>query len=311
MNTSRTLPSSPSFRDDTIRLKRYRLPILLEWLDEFNDRMGREGVPHVGRPMRAWFEWCRETGESLEIADPEAKQIFDWFETRSPAGSLFIRPIFTGAFYFDARFWTVTIPKSYGAGVLNASDALEDMPPTIKQKLFSSAEDVENFKALWADCLDYGLGAASLNQWGSVIHFWQRLIVSGDRKLRSAVGDLCSENPGENAIQSSREACEMFLKAFLARDYGLSEEDARNPRKFGHHLPNLVDKILDVAPTPIFREVKVRLNCFPNVEDRYGGKPYSRTELWDAYKVAQAVAAEVIRVFTKLNNTRAQMATRF
>jgi hypothetical protein len=94
------------------------LPVLTEWLEEFNERMGREGVPHVGRPLRAWFQWCGESGATLGIDDPKAQEIFKWFEGRAPAGSLFIRPIFTGAFYFDAYFWPVIVPKFYAARML-------------------------------------------------------------------------------------------------------------------------------------------------------------------------------------------------
>jgi hypothetical protein len=287
------------------------LIVLLEWLERFNERVGREGVPHAGRPLLAWLDWCKETGATFGIDNPKAQEIFTWFEARSPAGSLLIRPIFTGAFYFDAYFWPVVIPKLYGAQILDAGNALVTMPDTVKARLFTNVELLEDFKALWADCLDYGPGVLSLNPWGSVEHFWQRMLLSGDRKLRSAVGDLCCEKPGENAMQSSREACEMFLKAFLARDHGLTEEEARNPKKFYHHLSKILDRILEVAPSPIFSEAKVRLDKFPTVDDRYAGKPYANSDLWNAYKLGQAVAAEVIRSFTMLNNIRAKIATRF
>jgi hypothetical protein len=293
------------------------MPVLSEWLEAFNERMGREGVPHLGRPLRAWSEWCRESGESLEIGDPKAQQIFEWFEGRSPAGSLFPASVFTGAFYFDAYFWPVCIPMVYGTHSLSASDSLASMPAITKTKLFANPEDLGSFKALWADCLDYGQGLLSLNREAapaSVLDagqkeppgsFWRGLVISGDRMLRSAVEDLCKDSPGENALQSSRMAFEMFLKAFLARDHGLSEDDARN---ISHDLSKLMGKVLEVTPNQVFREANTRLDGFPNVTDRYAGKPYSNSELWNAYKVAQAVAAEVIRV---LANTRGTITTRF
>lgn len=294
------------------------MPILSAWLESFNQRMGREGVPHVGRPLRAWSEWCRETGESFEVDHPKAKQIFQWFESRSPADSLYLPSVFTGAFYFDAYFWPVHIPIMYGTQMLEGRDALSNMPPITKERLFGSTDDLENFKALWADCLDYGHGLRDLNlaremlaafAGVGVAYFWQRLVVSGDRKLRSAVEDLCEQRPGANAMQSSREACEMSLKAFLARDDGLTEDDAR--KNFGHDLSKLLERILQITPNnQIFSEAKGKLNSFPNVGDRYAGKTYHDSDLWDAYKVAQAVAAEVIRAFTK-RNTRGRIATRF
>jgi hypothetical protein len=102
----------------------------------------------------------------------------------------------------------------------------------------------------------------------------------------------------------------MFLKSFLARNDGMSSEDAKNSRKFGHNLPGLVGRILQVSPTPLLAEVEKRLNRFPEVADRYTGRTYNNLELWNAYKVAQVAAAEVIRAFTQ-QNTRSRIASRF
>jgi hypothetical protein len=280
------------------------MPILSEWLESFNQRMAEQEVPHIGRPQRAWFEWCKETGESFGFDHPKANQILDWFAARSPRGSLSFPSIFTGAFYFDAYFWPVDIPTIYGVQVLEGRDALSSMPVTLIERLFGSTDDLENFKALWRDCLDYGQGFRGLNLVDNATDFWQRLTVSGDRKLRSAVKDLCAQRPGENAMQSSREACEMSLKALLARDQGLTEEDAK---KIGHNLSKLLERILQIAPSQVFSDASVKLSSFPNVEDRYAGQTYLPSDLWDAYKVAQTVAAEVIRAFTK----RTKRATRF
>jgi len=111
-------------------------------------------------------------------------------------------------------------------------------------------------------------------------------------------------------MQSCREACEMLLKSFLARNDGLSQEDAKNPRKFGHNLSSLVGRILEISPNPLLVEVGNRLNHFPEVADRYTGQMYKNVELWNAYKVAQVAAAEVIRAFTQ-QDTRSQIASRF
>jgi hypothetical protein len=276
------------------------MPVLSEWLESFNQRMGREAVPHIGRPMRAWSEWQQETGESFGFDHPKAKQIFQWFDSRSPAGSLCHPSVFTGAFYFDAYFWPVRIQITYSAQMLEPRDALSTMPPSTKERLYGSPDDLENFNTLWADCLDYGYGLRELNLAGSPTDFWQCLAVSGDYKLRSAVKDLC-EPGGANAMQSSRESCEMFLKAFLARYDGLTEEDAKNPKKFGHDLSKLLVRILQIKPDQIFSEASGKLSSFPNVEDRYASRTYGGLDLWNAYKVAQAVAAEVIRTFTKRN----------
>jgi hypothetical protein len=283
------------------------MPFLSEWLEAFNQRMGQEGVPHLGRPQRAWLEWCRETGERFGSDDPKAKQIFGWFESQSPEDSLSVPNVFTGAFYFDAYFWHVDIRILYGTQKLVGRDVLLSMPASTMEKLFRSVDDVENFRALWADCLDYGYGIRCLHL-DHVTDFWQRLVQSGDSKLRSAVENLCKPMPGPNAMQSSREACEMFLKAFLARNDGLIEDDAR--KKYSHDLSKLLDRIIAITPNQIFTEARKRLSSFPAVDDRYKGKVYPGSDQWSAFKVAQTVAAEVIRGFTT-QNVRAQLATRF
>ena len=50
----------------------------------------------------------------------------------------------------------------------------------------------------------------------------------------------------------------------------------------------------------------------PAVDDRYAGKKYPGSELWAAYKVAQCVAAEVIRALApRKPSATEKMATRF
>lgn len=288
---------------------------LPNWLEAFNKRMGMEDVPHLGRPLRAWVDWCLETGSSIPIDHPTAQQIFKWFESRSPADSLSLPDVFIGAFYFDAYFWPVHIPKAIGTQMLDGKDALPSMPLATKDRLFQFGDPFEDYKALWADCVDYGygildlqLGKRMLELTGGRVAFWERLLVSGDRKLRSSVEDLCKPIPGENAMQSSREACEMFLKAFLAKDHGLTEKDAAN--HFGHKLLLLFETVLQHSPNAVLAEASARFSSFPEVGDRYAGKPYDAAGLWNAYKVAQTVAAEVTRTFTN-RNTRSQVATRF
>ena len=85
--------------------------------------------------------------------------------------------------------------------MLDGREALPSMPATTKDRLFGSADDVENFKALWADCLDYGdgvrdlcLGQNMLEISGGPTDFWQRVVISGDRKICSAVEDLLQVN---------------------------------------------------------------------------------------------------------------------
>ena len=73
-----------------------------------------------------------------------------------------IGAIYTGTFYYDACFWPVFIPVVFGQAKLNIRDSLKTMPQNIQNRLWSKRDEVVNFAAFWADCVDYGLGIDEL-----------------------------------------------------------------------------------------------------------------------------------------------------
>ena len=85
-------------------------------------------------------------------------------------------------------------------------------------------------------------------------------------------------------MQSSRESCEMFLKALLARDHGLTEEDAQ--KKYSHNLAKLVDRALQRTSNAILSEARktglaVSLKSVIDTLER----PTILLGLWSSYKV--------------------------
>jgi hypothetical protein len=152
------------------------------------------------------------------------------------------------------------------------------------------------YAALWAACIDYGLGIEELVANKHINSFGQELIRSGNQLLDSVITLLHKDNPNPKAIESARMATEMFLKAFLASKLGLTEGDARD--KIGHNLEKALDRCLDVDNQSDLQAIRPDLSCFPEISDRYKGTEKMPRELWQGYRVAQFVGATVIRSLT-------------
>jgi len=258
-------------------------------------------VQHQARPWRAVMEWCTQTGEQFDIVDsPDARRVFKWFFDHSPKDSHLVGALYTGAFHFDAAFWPVVIPMGYGEFNLGAREALPDVPQPVLDAIFSSADAVERFKSIWADCLDYGLGFSDCHLFAPR-SLADRLALSADKEIRSCVTALLETRPNPKAMESARMATEMALKAYVCtRQPSLTEDDLK--RTFRHGLDELLNHALTLAPGSELQLLAGRLAGFPPVGDRYSGKSYSPAELWQPYKTAQFAAAAFIRSVTTRNH---------
>jgi hypothetical protein len=281
-------------------------PISVEWLVKFNEHMASQGVPHIERPFRAWSQVSTEHQRAYEFGSLESAFIFKWFEDNAPSGAHFIPHFFTGAFYFDAGFWPVSIPYFAGSSMLDGRQAVADMPDQFWNRLASNREFMEDFKAVWADCIDYGVGVREFRSRDDNGAPWLKFLRSGDKELSAAIGLLCRLKPESKAIESARMAVEMFLKAALCHS-GMGLGDAKN---LSHNLKKALNAILGRFPESGFRELEMRLDIFPPISDRYEAREYERQQLWDAYKIAQFTGAEFVRTLTG-RNTRSQIASRF
>ena len=70
-----------------------------EWLEKLNEKFRVNDVPHKQRPWLAWREWALYTNTSVAMNDDVVKKMFAWFEKNTKAGSQYIGPMYTGAFY--------------------------------------------------------------------------------------------------------------------------------------------------------------------------------------------------------------------
>jgi hypothetical protein len=212
----------------------------------------------------------------------------------------FVGPRFTGVFFYQDVFWRVAIPIVFGTTQVNLLDALRIMPPETKRELTARPDQMREYLRLWADCYDYDTGYQRSKSLASQGSFVDEMIESTERELNSAVSDLCQQRPNSKARHSARDATEKALKAFLAHRVGLTDSGAKS--RFGHDLVKLSREVARQAPSSPLAEVENHLlDAFAPYADRYTSKSYSRAELWSAYRLAQSVAAEVLRAITGVN----------
>lgn len=264
------------------------------WLEKFNERMAREGIPHHQRPFRAMEEWTRTYPVTLALNSPEVIALFDWFERNSPPTAHHIGSVFQGAYFFDAAFWPVDIPLVYGNARLNVFDTLTSMPVPVKQRLGRDPKLME-FVLFWADCVDYGyghdeaLGAVQLSKFG------KELFQSAHRELIAATAVLLERRPNPKALESSRMALEMFLKAFIAAHTGLSDKQARN---LGHDLEAALQECVRIEPSSELQELAGQLKIFRPIGARYQALHIPAQDLWRGYAVTLFCAATIVRWLT-------------
>lgn len=262
-----------------------------EWLERINEVLSDNEVPHIRRPMEAWREWSMETGVSLALNDPDVKRIFAWFAENAPEGAHNVGSMYVGSYYFDASFWPVTIWPIFGTVRINGRNALTTMPDPIRQRLFNGGQ-LQDYISVWMDCVDYGLGFDETVS-SSSTDFSLELLRSADQQIRSTVTVLHQRHPNPKALESARMATEMFLKSYLARHAGLTEDDAR--KRIGHDLTKALDEVLRLDLRSEIGNISQHLSVFPIVGDRYKGSDYPPQNLWTGYQIAQFTGTFVVR----------------
>ena len=272
------------------------------WLIEFNERMAKTDVAHIGRPIRALCEWAKETGYSIEFHSAEAQAVFQWFYAHSPAGYHDVLPSFVGALYYDAAFWRVEIPMCYGRNLIDRRKAVSSMPESVWVAMRKIQRDFAMFIELFADCADYAYGIAEIRVRDDGSDWW-KFLISADKELRSTTQLLCVPRPNGKAIESSRMATEMALKAMLCRCLGLTAEAVR--AKYNHDLSRLMKAALELPEASDFRPLRDLVDVFPSVGARYKALEYPSVQLWTTYQVAQMACTAVVRTVTGRDSRKA------
>ncbi len=275
-----------------------------EWFQLVNREFRAQNMDARHRPFLALDRYCKDFNvRALSFDSAPAKRIFEWFYANTKPTAHHIGSMFTGTFFYDSCFWAVDIPVGYGQFNLEAPNCLRSMSASIKEGLMSSPPDVLKYALLWVDCLDYCYGFDDIQKTFEANSFGFSLLNNADRELRTAVAQLLEHHPNSKASMSSRMAVEIYLKAFLVLKAGFPETQVK---ALNHRLGDILEKCEEVATGHDILKIKNELTVFPAIHDRYTGKELPSTTLWQAYGIAQYVAASVVRTFTD-RDSRAQL----
>ncbi|MCE5306073.1 MAG: hypothetical protein LLG20_00365 [Acidobacteriales bacterium] len=267
-----------------------------DWLNEFNARMSQQGIPHIRRPFLALMEWTSTYQCTIFNGSAAERRLFQWFYDRSPVGAHNVPRKYVGPFYFDSTFWPMWVPQIYGINVeLNLADFI-DMPEAVKDSMFRSIDVATQYKSTWADCSDYSYGLDDV-RFSAEPMASKPFLVSATQQL-SAAASLLLQRPAEGrAMEASRMAVEMFMKAYLCIHHGFTKEEAV---AYKHRLGDLRNAIHSRdAQGEIAAITGQHLAIFPAaVGERYEGKEYGNVNLWHAYRVALYSGACVARIIS-------------
>jgi len=262
-------------------------------LEEINDDLRREEVPHARRPFEAIMRASKRLGISISMRSKESDTVFKWFKEREKPGSGAVGGVYKSAFYFDSEFWAVDIPIAYGTVSIGPFDYIRDMPEETIDLLAKTWG--AQYLVFWADCADYGMGFDELCRNKDLDQFGIELLNAADQELRNTILLLLETRPKSRAILTARMATEMFIKSFLALSRGLSHEEATS---IGHNLEAGLKEFISVSGMTNWQPIVEKLKVFPPVADRYREQSVSNSALADALSIAQSLGAVTTREFT-------------
>lgn len=269
---------------------------LKNWLESTNARYSAEQIPYQHRPLRALLDYSRDFKCKFVHDAPIAKLILNWFYERSAPESHAIGSMFTGAFYFDAYFWPLSIPIGYGSFKINPFDCLESMPNVIKENVAKSPEDSAGLLEYWVDCCDYAYGLDDIYKLNSLMPSTLSFIENGSLELSGAINQLVTSRPNPKAILSLRFACEIFMKALLIEEKGL---DNTHLKRLGHSIKDIATECYSVSGISEFKIVADLASIFPSVSDRYDGSSRDLFNVWNAVVCTQMAVTTVIRNYSR------------
>lgn len=276
------------------------------WLQAANERYRREEMPPRRRPFQAMSDYTRGFNCSVAFGSPLAKSVFDWFYAHSKPDSHAVGALFTGAFYFDACFWPLSIPMGYGTFTLNALESLDTMQPPLRRQLEKSRRDMWRLATYWADCCDYAYGIDDLRRLRTLDQRALAFLENGDKELVGAIAQLVSPRPNDKAILALRMTAEIFLKALLIQEKGLTDQELK---KLSHRIEDVAEQCFLVTQLTEFQAVAKASKVFPEVSDRYTGTDRKLSDVWLALCVAQTAATTVTRRYTD-RDMRPQLFTK-
>ncbi|BBU46490.1 hypothetical protein PPTS312_44050 [Pseudomonas putida] len=258
------------------------------WLEGVNETLAKEGLIPERRPIEAFRRWCIESQQSLAFGAEATKVIGEWFSRNTTYGLHVRQPFGRAAFYWDMAFVEVVMPVVYGRPHISPLEQFRNVPPYLVQRLVSSSESLEAYEQHFSNA--YGVFVMEENirrlEEASPSAVGQ-FVLAASRQLTSATAALLSSPPSAKALEDSRLAVEISIKAVLVLMLG--HTDATLQKQFSHRLVPLRTELLKVTPDPGFTEAELAI--YPEVSARYGDLPDDRANLWKGYELALRVVA--------------------
>lgn len=268
------------------------------WLKKINEDFRSVGMEPQRRPWEALNQYAAQHKVSVPMSSEIAKSIFNWFEKASKPGAHHVGSLFETIYFFDAAFWSLNIPITYGSVSLNSLNCLPDMPELIKADLFSTPQTAWDYTIYWAESVDYSFGLDDLRKNPTLDSFGMELIGAADQELRTSIAQLKLTRPDSRSILSSRMAVEIYLKSFIALKVGMTKKQAK---ALGHDLQKSFDLFLEVSGHYSLAPLKERLCVYPEMHERYSEQVLTLDALWQGFALAQTLGSLVVREHTDRN----------
>ena len=265
------------------------------WLIEKNESYRKKDIPPKQRPFLALSDLSKEFSISFCFGSELANSIVNWFTANTKPGSHAMGSLLTGVYYFDACFWSVHIPIGWGTFKLNALDSLETMPEEIKRQLQQNTNELWTYTLYWVDCFDFAYGLDDLRKGAGIPALGQSFLENGEREIETIIAQLSSSRPNAKAILTARMAVEIYLKSLLIIRAGWNEIKIKG---LNHNIEKAMDECIALALAKEFVVLRPMLAVYPNVAARYTGTEEPVRKIWEAYCIAQATAATVVRILS-------------
>lgn len=266
-----------------------------EWLSSANRRYRAKSLPAKRRPFEALLDYTRERHGAISFSAPAAERVFRWFKERTAPGADRIGALFTGSFFYDAQFWSVTIPIGYGNVRLDAFESLETMPSAVKIELSRDPDELKTYLLYWIDCVDYAFGYDDIRKFDALSERSMALMKNADHELRGAIDLVSDLHPNPRAAFNARMATELFVKALLVEKAAYTDKQLKD---LGHNLDKLFEHSEAVCAANEIRNLKANTSIFPRIDERYFGEDLTPVQVGNTLSTCQMAATTVIRQFT-------------
>ena len=273
------------------------------WLEQLHLQQRRAEMEPQERPVRALERWAEEHGQPGEfgalalwhLGGDAFKAIRGFYLACTALAREEAAPFLLSCFFYDEAFWPLHIGIAYGAGHMDPSNLVKELPPPLRRRLQGDPDACVELGNHWIDCSDHLVGMAKIVGDGHLSQAEAKDFFDGaDAMLISAATSLLSGEPNAKAAEHARFAFESSLKGLAIEKGVLTEKTARE--KISHQLDKLLgccQPLLDPADYLRLDAARVR---FPGVSARYANRKLPRKQLWTCYTLACHAMAVALRI---------------